>query len=175
MKENSQFIEDSFEFNLGSPVKYKPDGVGQLVDTRTLRIVSPNLDHYIVSRPLAQMVKRAMLQIMPIFAGLDKFRSPEERKLIKAAAEEEDKKDKTPIELGRQMEEMLMTSEIDIPEAHSRFQELALAGCVTVEGKPINIVQWDEIPEREQLEMFFQFVGVFIASSLFAPPSEEGS
>lgn len=176
------FNVDEFNYILSSPIGYKAPNVGQLMNTQTVTLVSPLVKFCIMSKGLCQMIMRATIQTMPIFQQLGQYSNAQEMVRIenqkaeeaeKAEEAGEDKKSQTPDELAREVEIPIMASEMNFELAMEKFKELAFSGCVLVEGTKINFIQWGQISEPDLVEMFYQFVGVFIMPSLFYSLKEE--
>ena len=181
-KKQPEFQIDSFEYNLSSPVGYAETGKGQSghkLYTDKVTLVSPLVKFLIKSMRLSQFVNLAIMKAIPIFKTIRKYSDPEEIKLLEEGIkkeEEERKKEgkpQTPAEMGDGIRQQILTSDINFEKVIEVFQDLAQAGCVLVEKKSINFMQWDEISQPDQVEMFYQFAGVFIMPSLFPAPKEE--
>lgn len=179
--EQSQFQVDSFEYNLSSQIGYAESGkgsAGQKLYVDKVTLVSPLVKLLIKSRKLAQMIGAISIKTAPVFGALRKHFESQEPKLLemekkKEVKEEKEEDSQTPVELGDALKMTVMISDLDFEAAIFEFQQLALLGSVLVEGKNINFIQWDEISQPDQVEMFFQFIGVFIMPSLFPVPKEE--
>jgi len=183
MNENKQpeFQVDSFEYNLSSPVGYAETGkgtAGQKLYVDKITLVSPLVKFLIKSMKLAQMLNLASLKVIPVLQVITKYSDAQELKLLgekKAEKEKskEDEKPQTPAEMAEQVRFTILASDMNFEKAIEVFKDLAGMGCVLVEGKKINHMQWDEISQPDQVEMFYQFTGVFIMPSLFPAPKED--
>lgn len=175
------FQIDSFEYNLASPIGYAQAGVGQAgtkLQTDKIKIVSPLVKNYIESLCLSQLMRQASLKAVSIFQILKNTSSAEDIKLLEEKhkqeeEEEENLADKTPAKMSEEVRDTIMTSDMDIHRALEIFKTLCLSGTVQVEETAINFIQWKEISPVDHLEMFFQFIAVFIQPSLFSPLKEE--
>jgi hypothetical protein len=169
-KNKKIFEVDDFNYELYSPIGYKAQNVGQLVDIQTVKLVSPLVKLCIMNKGLSQMVMRAYLETIPLFQQMKRDSDVEEKKSEDDVAEQ---RAFNPEALAREVEVPIMASKMNFSLAMEKFKELAMAGCVLVEETKINFIQWGQISEPDLVEMFYQFVGVFIMPSLF-PPQEEG-
>lgn len=171
-----EFQIDSFEYNLSSQIGYAHDGQKLYVNKVTL--VSPLVKFLVKSMKLSQLINLATMKALPIFNAIRKHSDPEDIILLEEENKGEEEKRKkegeieSPKEMGDRVRLPIMTSDIDFEKVIEAFKELAQAGCVLVEGKKINFLQWDEVSQPDQVEMFFQFAGVFIMPSLFPAPKE---
>jgi hypothetical protein len=164
------FQVDFFEYVLASPVGYA--SAGSLLKTDRVTLNSPLVKHLIKSMALSQLVNIATMKASSIFQAMKKYASDEDIKLLEDQKKEE-QQEETAQSLGEQARTIILGSDINFEKAVDKFKDLAFAGCLRVEKNTINVIQWDEISEPDKVEMFFQFVGVFILPSLFAAPKEE--
>jgi hypothetical protein len=160
---------DMFEYVLSSPIQFAMQG--QMQDTNILTIVSPPVVNMrIKSFELSQMIHLATMQSATVTKTMQKhgvFDTDDDTKLLEEKKKEEKKKEETPEELSQGIRFTLLNSELNLEKAIDKFKELALAGCVLINNDKINFLQWDSIPESDKMEIFFQFIGVFIMPSLY--------
>jgi hypothetical protein len=162
-------IPDSFEFRLQMPVHYAFGG--NLAPCHSVKIQAPGVDLVIEAFALKRMVAKATIKSTAMFNFIEKIsRDTDAVKLLPDKGKKEKENEVSPSELARTVEYIALMSEMDLKDAIEEFRNLAFSGCVMVNDHAINSIEWDEMRADDKLEIFWQFVGVFIMPSAF--PSE---
>lgn len=166
-------VIDSFEFTLRNPVSYAFDG--QRVPSQSVQIHAPGVDLIFESYALTQMVTKAAFSSVEFLQTLSVTIGDQE-KFVDVEDNEKMQKQKSfhqsPIEASEQVDLYLKFSDIKIKDAISEFRNLALEGCVRVNNKKLTQYQWKELRNDDVLDMFMQFLGVFILPSIFSESPE---
>lgn len=170
-------MTDSFDFKLSRPISYAESG--RQMHTDSVTVYAPGEELLLQSLGLSQLVHRAALDAAKSAAEMGNVKKA--KQLFGMVLDDEDveeiEKQETPEEAGASARMILMTSQISLPDATDEFASLACSGCLRINGNvKLNSFQWKEIAAADKLEIFFQFIGVFMVPSLFsAPKAERGS
>ncbi len=148
-------VIDSFEFKLSKPIGY---GVGgKHVYTDKVKVVAPGEKLCIEAIKLEQMTLAAAIKSSALAAKFKKTKD----------SPEPDEEDEDKVKSAGKTGKMLMTaSDINVSLGIEIFGDLAMAGCLIIQGNPVNPVQWNELSNYDKRDIFYQFIGVFILPSI---------
>jgi len=152
---------DWFGYELTTPVHYS-DG-GSRVPATSITICAPPESALIRAFKVEQMISGALLRASTLFSAMQK--AEPDQKMLEGGEDGISAKAKTPKDEGETIRFILKASDLDLEMAIKAFARIAMEGCVKVNGKNINFMQWSEISQSDQMEIFFQFAGVFVMSS----------
>ena len=155
---------DFFSYELAKPIHYSEGG--SRVAATEIHICAPPETALIKAFDIEQMLSLALMKTTALFTSMRNSQQMEPQALLEENPEGEDKKEDSPRDLGETIRLVARNSNLKMEKAISAFKQVALAGCVKVNGKSINFMQWNEIGQADQMEIFFQFAGVFVLSSL---------
>lgn len=169
-------IPDSFFFHLRNPVRFSHGGSGVEIDK--IEICAPSVGMLIKKFKIEQMVSQAILRASGLLHRPDDL---SEQALLEEKRKKEVEEDEySPIKAGETARYLILLSELSLEAAISLFGELAIAnpeskqnGCVQINGQNLNFIQWHDIREDDKMDIFFQFVGVFILPSVFSPREKD--
>ncbi len=163
-------IIDSFEFYLREPVKYSY--AGEFVRTDKVEICAPSVGMLIKKVKLDQMVTQAVVRASTFFAALGNANPTGTLPLEEESSGEGEKDEGSPRTAGETAKGLIVMSDLDVESAIEYFGVLAMKGCVKVEKMELNALQWRDIREDDKLDMFYQFVGVFMLPSTLQAESK---
>ncbi|MGD8499272.1 MAG: hypothetical protein PVJ86_01415 [Phycisphaerales bacterium] len=166
-------VPDFFPFHLRKPVRFNHGGAGVEVDK--IEIHAPSVGMLIKYFGLKQMVSSAIVKALRIQQAAADL-SFSEQALLEEKKIEQEKKEFSPIDAARDARYVIMLSELNLELAIERFGSLAIGdpesrrdGCIQINGQNLNFLQWNDIREDDKMDIFFQFVGVFMLPSAFSP------
>jgi hypothetical protein len=159
---------DSFEFYLREPIRYS--FAGEFPSTNRIEIHAPSVGVLIKKVKLDQMVTQAVVRASTLFTALRQADSQDTILLEDKKPEEEE--DNSPRAAGETARSLIVMSDLDVEVAINHFGVMAMEGCVRVERMNLNLLQWRDIREDDKLDMFYQFVGVFMLPSTLQAEKE---
>lgn len=172
-------VIDSFRFYLREPVSYADSGrkgSGRMEKIDMVTIHGPGLELLFESYTLIQMIGRAMMSSVDAIRNLASYIDENQGDYALLTDGREDEKadllDQSPAQAGDQAKLYINFSDMSVVEAINEFRRIAMMGCVRVNGKNVTAFQWKELRNDDILDMFKQFIGVFILPSVFSDSAE---
>jgi hypothetical protein len=143
-------------------------GNGGLEQTSKIELVCFSKKQYRKTYPIQQGIAQAFVELSAKREELQSaFRQRREDVVAKPEdakkkAEKED--DADPMKDPAFIELIMTMSTVDIEPLMEIFDNLALAGCVKIEGNTIQPFQLDELDPKTQDQLFFGYLANFIVS-----------
>lgn len=149
-------MDDRVAHILKSPIQSAVNG--QMEDILVVDLVAPSKRQLKKSYRLQQYLTQAMLSSQKMLRGLSEVNTDED--VVQGGSEEESAFD------AQAVMTIMLASDVDIEACFNEFEKLAAAGCVEVNGMPINKVQYEKL-ESEDLEgVFSSYVANFTLPSV---------
>lgn len=148
-------MESTKEFLLSKPITVARNGAAE--ECQCVTMVAPSKKLLKKSYVLQQYVTKAMIEAQQVFKSI--------------VDGDEIKEEKTEIS-GKQVMQMLLASTVDMEAFFDRFEALAKAGAVTVNGKQLTNLQWDEIDDDDKEALSVDYVANFILALVMKHLSE---
>jgi hypothetical protein len=138
-------MESSVDYMLETPIQVAIDG--GLEDVQMVELVAPAKKVLRKTYRLQQYMTRAMLEASEMFAGKVNPDAPkgEEKQIT-----------------GTEVKMMLLASTVDIEACLGEFEKLAFAGCLKVNDKTVNAIQFGKIADEDLEGLMVEFLANFI-------------
>jgi len=130
---------------------------GLLEDVQVVDLLAPSKKQLKKTYRLQQYVTQALLT---------------SQKNLKAMADEDaSARESNPGQEEKELEPqavfaILLASDVDIEACFSEFEKLAAGGCIEVNGKPINKIQFQDVDPQDLESMFASYIANFTLPSV---------
>lgn len=176
-------MPDSFKFHLRDPVAVRFNDESILHDF--VEVCAPTLEMYWNIYELKQLIAQAVISSTELMSRIaafsDDLRSSGtlSRDISKEVEDEKGGDEpESPAQQGEMVKSAILfaagSQRVKVPYIIALFRDAAaLAGCVRVNGVPLNPFQWEQLRPDDQMDMLIQFAGVFMLPWIFSETDEK--